>query len=333
MKKNLIIGLIVFVGVMLIVVSLFNMGSGFSGVKLGGSYQYDTDKIASIIDVEPDYTEGVGFGIDVENAKAIDIDDAGNIYVMSADKLVRYSADGEKQIEIGFDGRGLAFAVGFDGEMIVCLEGVVQIYSASCEEIGEFSFDTEGSLVTAVAVDIDSIYLADAGRRVIDRYSKSGELLKEISEIDTSKSFVIPSPYFDIKMAKDGLLRVVNPGRHRIEAYSKRGYMEFFWGDAATAVKGFCGCCNPSYIYISDDGNFITSEKGIARVKVYDEDGKYVGLVAGVKELTGKGVEALGQRAGDMAEGPYDIAANDVDRIYILDAGKKMVRVFVRADD
>ena len=40
------------------------------------------------------------------------------------------------------------------------------------------------------------------------------------------RGFVVPSPYFCVRMAPDGLLRVTNPGEHQIEAYTLDGDLE-----------------------------------------------------------------------------------------------------------
>ena len=63
------------------------------------------------------------------------------------------------------------------------------------------------------------MFVADAGRRIVVRYDLEGNFVNEIGRKDEKRNidgFVIPSPYFDIAVAKDGLLRVVNPGEHRI---------------------------------------------------------------------------------------------------------------------
>ena len=62
----------------------------------------------------------------------------------------------------------------------------------------------------------------------------------------------------------------MNPGRHKIEAYTFDGELETSWGTPATTIGGFSGCCNPTHIAMLPDGSFVTSEKGLARVKVYD---------------------------------------------------------------
>jgi hypothetical protein len=81
------------------------------------------------------------------------------------------------------------------------------------------------------------------------------------------------------------------------------------------SIEEFCGCCNPSHIALLDDGSFVTSEKGIARVKVSNRIGKLVSVVAGSDQFT-EGTEDL------------DLAVDSKNRIYVLDPKRKMVRIF-----
>ena len=70
---------------------------------------------------------------------------------------------------------------------------------------------------------------------------------------------------------------------------------------------------------ILSDGSFVTSEKGIPRVKVYDQTGQFKTVVAG-PEAFADGTIGL------------DLAVDDNDRIYVLDPKKKAVRVFVKKE-
>ena len=66
---------------------------------------------------------------------------------------------------------------------------------------------------------------------------------------------------------------------------------------------------------ILNDGAFVTSEKGVPRVKLYDRQGRFVAVVAGTDQF----------RAG--TEG-LDLAGDASGRIYVLDPARKAVRVF-----
>ena len=106
-------------------------------------------------------------------------------------------------------------------------------------------------------------------------------------------------------MAPDGLLRVVNPGMHRIEAYTPDGDLESFWGRRVDGIEGFCGCCNPANIAILPDGRIVTAEKGIPRVKVYHGRGQFVAWWPGPEMLAAPRRRPLDETAArPQAQGP-----------------------------
>ena len=140
---------------------------------------------------------------------------------------------------------------------------------------------------------------------------------------------MVPSPYLDIAIAPDGLLRVVNPGRHHIEAYTFDGDLEFWWGEFSTGVEGFCGCCNPVNFDILEDESFVTCEKGLIRVKIYDVDGGFVGVVAGPEQLIPGGASRVSEY-GPGSQIAFDVAAGSKGRILVLDTIKNIVRTFTK---
>jgi hypothetical protein len=115
----------------------------------------------------------------------------------------------------------------------------------------------------------------------------------------------------------DGFLWVANTGRHSLENYTEEGDLRSSWGEFSMEIEGFCGCCNPSHFVILDDGSFVTSEKGIARVKVYNRLGNVVSVVAGPDQFA-EGTVGL------------DLAKDSSQRIYVLDPQKKAVRIFAK---
>ena len=118
-------------------------------------------------------------------------------------------------------------------------------------------------------------------------------------------------------MAPDGVLRVVNPGLHRIEAWTVDGDRALSWGRGGAAIEGFIGCCNPVHAVVLSDGAVVTSEKGVARVKVYDSDGIFQNVVAGPNEL------------GDDGSA-RDLAVDSKGRVIVLDPATRSVRIYVR---
>jgi sugar lactone lactonase YvrE len=137
------------------------------------------------------------------------------------------------------------------------------------------------AVVTSIAASRDGIYVADAGNRMVLRFDRGGSLKGSITG-----DFLIPSPYFDLAPAPDGSLWVVNPGRHRLQHYDPAGSLLGSWGRGSMDIDGFGGCCNPTHIALLPNGSFVTSEKGIPRVKVYDPDGGLAALVAVPKDFS-----------------------------------------------
>jgi hypothetical protein len=175
-------------------------------------------------------------------------------------------------------------------------------------------------LLTSIAVSGANVFVADAGNRVVYRCDLTGGVQTVIGRKDPARSipgFVIPSPYFDVLMGGDGLVRIVNPGRHRVETYTLDGDLESWWGESSTSADGFCGCCNPAHLAALPDGGFVTSEKGLRRVKIYDAKGNFTGVVLGTDVL------------GEDAE-PCGIAVDSRGRIYVADPKSGDTFIFER---
>jgi len=187
--------------------------------------------------------------------------------------------------------------------------------------------------LTSIAATDDAFYVADGGNREIlicDR--KNGEMVDRFGKKDESKhnpGFSVPSPYFDLTVADDGQLRIVNPGRLRVETYSLDGEFRSSWGGPGMKVDRFCGCCNPVYFTMMADGSYITSEKGLSRVNVYDAHGKFKGAVAGPDTLVDD--KELAKRAcGDCSVGAgFDVALEESGRVLVLDPFRMVVRTFI----
>ena len=130
---------------------------------------------------------------------------------------------------------------------------------------------------------------------------------------------IIPSPYFDVAVDPDSFLWAVNTGRHSLENYTVDGDLRSSWGEYSMTIEGFCGCCNPTHIAIMNNGKFVTSEKGIARVKVYNGLGELDSVVAGPKQFN-EGTVGL------------DLAVDTEGRIYVLDPVRKSVRIFEKIE-
>jgi hypothetical protein len=219
-----------------------------------------------------------------------------------------------------------------DDAVYVGLRDHIEVFDSSGRPQAVWPALPADAVITSMAVYKDNVFVADAGRRVVLHYDRQGNLVNRIGEKDEQRNipgFVIPSPYFDLAVAPDGLLRVVDPGRHRIEAYTFKGDLELWWGRFGSDIEGFTGCCNPANMAILPDGRIVTCEKGVVRVKVFAPDGTFEGVVAGHEQLTGR-LAVICETPEQCRSGGFDIAADASGRIYVLDTQQSVIRIFQR---
>lgn len=184
------------------------------------------------------------------------------------------------------------------------------------------------AVVTCLSLTDKEVFVADAGNRLVYRFDRaSGQLLKRLGQKDPDKGvpgFIIPSPYFDLTVGPGNLLWVANPGRHQVQAYTFEGDYETGWGEPSAGIKGFCGCCNPAHFALLPDGRFVTSEKGLARVKIYSAKGDFEGVVAGPESFPKHRDNPAAVQAG------IDVAVDSQGRILLADSLSGEVGIYSR---
>ncbi|MHB1034795.1 MAG: NHL repeat-containing protein [Pirellulales bacterium] len=312
--------------------------SGSGGSGLGEKFDYDVADLRRIDPALIQYAETGRIPTGFAEVHGLAVGPEDQIYV-AGDKAIRvFDKDGARRSEIatGESPRCLAVAgpqqVG-PGSLYVGFKDHVEVYDPAGARKARWEGLGPKAVLTSIAVSEEDVYAADFGNRIVLRYSGAGKLLGRIGQKDEARKvpgFLIPSPYFDIAMGADGLLRVANTGCHRIEAYTPEGDLEFSWGKPSVRIDGFCGCCNPTHFAILPNGSFVTTEKGIPRVKVLDADGKLVCVVAGPKELAADGGIDVGDKGETAPMQGIDVAVDSRERILLLDPAAKCVRVFVR---
>jgi len=287
---------------------------------------YDTSEMRKSDPAMIKFREAGTIKTGLKNARGIAVGPQG-IYVVGDMAVRLFGNDGspKDRDQISLLGEGECVAVGPDGAVYVGLRDSVEVYKSRSriefwQSLGERAF------ITCIAVAGDDVFVADAGNRVILRCDRSGKVLGRIGQKDDSRNIpglVVPSHHLDVAMAPDGLLRVNNPGRRTIEAYTVDGDLELSWGKSSTNPEGFPGCCNPTDIATFADGRIVASDKGLPRVKLYAADGTFLGLVAGPETFT----EAFVKGAGEDFAG-LDLAV-DGERVLVLDPATGIVRIFV----
>jgi len=162
------------------------------------------------------------------------------IYV-AADKTIRvHNSDTTFLLEIKLNDSPRCLTITADGTLYVGLKNYVEVYNPEGVREANWGILNPDAVLTSIAVSGKDVFVADAGNRTVLRYDASGKLTRRIGKKDEDRNvpgFVVPSPYFDLAVASDGLLRIANPGQHRVEAYTFDGDFEFSWG-AFSKVEG-----------------------------------------------------------------------------------------------
>lgn len=283
-------------------------------------FEYNLDAFKKVDPALILYRESDPIHTELTALRGLTVTTDGRILVVGDAALLILDRDGKQlaRIELGAPAR--CVAAGKDGQIYLGMSEHVEVRDtkgapkASWESLGENAF------ITAIAVSGDDLYVADAGTRLVWHFSAAGALLGRIGEEDKAKGipgFLIPSPYFDLAIDPDGFLWVTNPGRHALESFTRDGQLRASWNNESIDLAGFCGCCNPTHLTILTDGSFVTSEKGIVRVKIYKKTRAFEGVVA-----------APALFADDTVG--LDLAADAAGRILVLDPKKNCIRTFVR---
>ena len=327
----------IFVGVLItlaVVIAVFALVRfGLTGQE-NEEFIYDISKLAKIDPNVILYEEsGPPISTGFTNSRGIAVDSKGLIYI-AGDKAIRvFGENGNFLSEVKLTDIPRCLTVAGDGKIYIGMKNYIEVYNSEGKKLAGWPTFGDNAVLTSIAVSKDNVFIADAGKRVVLRCDTAGSLIGRIGEKNKAKNvlgFVIPSPYFDLAVASDGLLRVVNPGHHRIEAYTYDGDLVFWWGEFSSDLKGFCGCCNPVNFAILEDGSFVTCEKGIIRVKIYDAQGNFVGVVAGPDQLLAEGAAHVCETAAECQTGGFDVAAGLSGQVFILDTIKNVVRTFTR---
>lgn len=239
------------------------------------------------------------------------------LYVAGDSSLVMISFDGKiaerHAVEAGPD----CLLVGKQSILLGYKTFVVQ-YDREMNLLRTWGDLGERAVITNMAASDESVYVADAGNRKVMIYSLEGELKGSFegkSESEAGHGFIVPSANFDLVVNSFGELWVVNPGKHALENYSDDGRMRGYWESASFEIEGFLGCCNPARITAMEDGSFVTSEKGMVRIKIHDQSGKLLSVIAAPEQFNEEG------------KAP-DVCVDDKGVVYALDFDRNVIRIF-----
>jgi hypothetical protein len=173
-------------------------------------------------------------------------------------------------------------AVDRSGTVYLGQPGAVEIFSPEGTRKGGFAVGDSGNhgQVTAIKLFNSEILVADASAKYIRRYDASGKQLGEIGTKGKVRHFMLPNRCLDFDIDAKGSICAADSGRHQVSRWVLDGsplgqFGKFGYG----RPEDFVGCCNPVNIAFAPEGNIVTAEKVIARIKVFDGAGNLLALI------------------------------------------------------
>jgi len=316
MKNKGIIIFLLILAVVIVAVIVGDYVSDRPNRSKPNPYAFDVNEFKTVDPELIHYRETKNFRVGFEEPSAIAIHH-DKVYVAGDNNLKIIDLSGALLNDFTLPGKPQTVEA-FNQTIYVAIDNRIQVYNEEGNLQNEWESPGENSLITAIAATENDVFVADAGNRKVIRYSPEGENLTEFdgkAEEGVLHGFIIPSPCFDLDINDVDELWVVNPGLHALENYTFNGNLRAHWKNTGMRPEGFSGCCNPSHFTFLDDGRFVTSEKGLVRIKTYKRSGEFEGVVAAPTKFVDEG------RAPD-------VAADSQNNIYALDFDKKLIRVF-----
>ncbi len=321
MKNRSIVTGIIFVAAILVVIIVRDVLSGRPEKRKANPYEFSVEEYKKVDPALIKYKEIRQIRTNFEREQAIGC--LGNIIYLLGDSFLQVINESGKQLlKKTLSDEPACICVLADKTIAVGFRNYLELLDSLGSTLNRSERQAERSIFTAIAAKGDTLYVADAGARLVRVYNTLLEYKGEFEGISGSSvlhGFIIPSPYFDLAVNFANELWVVNPGMHSLQNYSADGSLIDYWGNTSIGIEGFSGCCNPAHIAFSPGGDFVTSEKGLVRIKIYDNSGNMLAVVAPPAKFT------------DDGKAP-DIATDDKGNIIALDFDKKMVRIFTPID-
>ncbi len=287
---------------------------------------YNLDKLKAIDPSIIQYKEIKRFKPGLSNLIGIAIDLNSMVYIVGDKEVLVYDLDWAKKQSFKIDSPANSIAVGSHKDIYLGIGNHLEKYSLTGLKIKRWKEFSKKGFITSVAVNNNQIFAADAGNQVVLRYDPEGNLLNVIGKKNPLRGIdglIVPSMYLEVAIGPFDDLWVTNPGRHELENFSSEGDLKSSWGKSSMRLEGFAGCCNPVQFAIMPNGYFVTYEKGLDRIKIYNQAGIFTCVVAGPDNFSSKS-----DLHCNFASLVNDLAVDAKGIIYILDANTEEIRLF-----
>jgi outer membrane protein assembly factor BamB len=317
MKKSVIYIFLSLIVVIILLIVIGDFRSTRPDRMSGNPFKLNLERIKSVDPELVTYRETRNYRVNARHAGGIAV--AGERIYLAADTFLQvFDHAGKQVLKVTLPEPAGCLVVNMKDEIFIGFRNSIALYSAAGEEKWRSEVLDERAVITALALKGGTIFAADAGNRAVHRFTAEGTYVGSFegkTSIEGNHGFIVPSPYFDLGVNPDGELWVVNPGKHALENYTDDGNLRSFLENISPEIDGFSGCCNPAHIAIMGDGSFLTSEKGVVRIKIHKASGELSTVVAPPDKFREDG------------EAP-DVAVDEEGIVYALDFDRNMIRIF-----
>jgi hypothetical protein len=208
---------------------------------------------------------------------------AGNkVFALGDDEIRIYDPAGSLVRTWKTSGQATCLAIGPEESVYVGAAGRVEIYGAGGSRVGGFAAGETGrpAGITAIKAYRNEVLVADAAARIIRRYDSGGRQIGVIGTKNKTGNFILPNRSLDIDVDARGVILATDTGRHRVTSWAIDGTpLGSFGKFGMRNPEDFVGCCNPVNLSVTPDGMVVTGEKMVARVKVYEPEGKLLAVI------------------------------------------------------
>lgn len=318
MNRRIIILILIALAAIIIILVVVDLRKNRTDRRPGNPYELSLDAFTSTDTALIRYQEVLDLTLNGSEKRGIAFG-MGQIWLVGDNYLQVISVEGDPLLKKELPESPSCITI-YQSDVYIGFGNQIRVYDREGSEKAVWARLGDSTLLTSLAVKDDLLFAADAGKRRVLRYRTDGTLLGEFDgkrDPDALHGFIVPSPTFDLAIAPDGELWIVNPGEHALENYTPEGRLRGYWDKPSAGIEGFNGCCGPAQIAILPDGSFVTAEKRIVRIKIHRASGEFESMVAPTELFKN------GSRAPDLAIG-------ERGEIYALDFDRKMIRVFER---
>jgi sugar lactone lactonase YvrE len=248
------------------------------------------------------------------NLTGIALDSQDNVYAVGDSNVKVFQSNGTLFRSWSTSQPGLSLAIAGQ-KVYVGQEGQIEIFDTSGQLLRNWRDSERMGRVTAIGFLADEIFVADASARCLRRFKTDGSFLNSLGHDNRMRGFNIPNGTLDFAIDSEGIIHACNPGKHRVERYTSEGELLGHIGRFdGRDPEGFPGCCNPTNVTVSPQGQIYVTEKAGPRAKVLDSEGKLISVIA---------TEVFDPNCKNM-----DLAVDSQGLVYVVDTVRLQINVF-----